>query len=286
MELVRPHLRPDQVVLFACGTFGAALEFLAVLGQDSDVPSIAEFEALPVGGFKSGPAAVRLSGRKRGIGIAFLTDRDRLGLSVVRAFYEDAVPVGSVLETSLGNLNPVLHPPIMILNAGRLKGIPQPFELYTEGVTPSVAKVIDAVDTERLLVGSKFGLPLVPALARLQQWYAGIDRATSIYEAVTSNPAYQHVWAPSALQHRFLTEDVPYGLVPLEGLARLIECDVPITSALVSLTSAMLDTDVRVEGRSIERLGLDGLSRTAILARVTPPETKSFPGPRPISDVP
>ncbi len=266
IDLVVPHVGPEQTVLFACGNFGGALAFARAIG-DRDV-AVGECEALVVGGFKGDtPASVRLTGRKRGIAVAFVGDEDGTGAGHVAALYPDATPVRSVLQTSLGNLNPVLHAPVMVLNAGSIGE--RPFRFYRDGVTPPVGTVMEALDGERLAIGRALGLSLAPVVARLRDWYAGIETAGSAHEACVTNPAYADVWAPQSLDHRFLTEDVPFGLVPMEAVARQVAVPTPVITALISLASALLARDLRREGRNAAKLGLTGLEPNEILRLAT-----------------
>ena len=266
IDLALPHLQPKQTVLFACGNFGGALAFSKAAGDRRVI--VGELEALVIGGFKADtPASVRITGRKRGIAAAFLTDDTGLGAARIAALYPDATRADAVLQTSLGNLNPVLHAPVMVLNAGSIGT--RPFRFYREGVTPRVGAVMEALDDERLAIGRTLGLTLVPALHRLREWYAGIEAARSLHEACTTNPAYVDVRAPERLDHRFLTEDVPFGLVPMEALARQMAVPTPVMTGLVSLASTLLGRDLRRQGRNAEKLGLDDLQRDEILRLAT-----------------
>jgi opine dehydrogenase len=80
----------------------------------------------------------------------------------------------------------------------------------------------------------------------------------------STNPVYGIDRAPKNMQHRFLLEDIPYGLVPMEELASLGGVATPMCSALVELASCMLQTDFRQEGRGLKRLGLAGLTLAEI----------------------
>jgi opine dehydrogenase len=270
--LVSPYVAPGSLVVFACGTFGGALEFVAraAKGSSGPPPVVAELEALIVGGRKGGAASVRFSGRKRGLRAAILPSaKTEWGLRRLRRVYDDLKAAPNVFQTGLGNLNLVLHPPVMILNAGRIAAAESPFEFYRQGVTPAIAQVMEHLDNERTRVGRALGVRLASALRRLREWYPSIQGANGLYEAVVLNPAYGGLEAPQTLDHRFLTEDVLYGLVPLEGIARELAVDVPMTRSLIELTSALMGRDVRAEGRTVSRLGLQGLTAETMLQRVS-----------------
>jgi opine dehydrogenase len=63
---------------------------------------------------------------------------------------------------------------------------------------------------------------------------------------------------PRSLDHRYLHEDVGWGLVPWSELGRALGVPTPVMDALITLGSALNDRDYRAEGLTLERLGLAG----------------------------
>jgi len=70
--------------------------------------------------------------------------------------------------------------------------------------------------------------------------------------------------APGALDARYVTEDVPYGLVPIAELGRLAGVPTPVAHALTVVASAALGRDFAKEGRTLARMGLEGRTLTSI----------------------
>ncbi len=64
---------------------------------------------------------------------------------------------------------------------------------------------------------------------------------------------------PASMQDRFVTEDVPYGLVLLSTLGRLLDIPTPVADAIVNLCEASNRADYRAEGRGVDELGLAGM---------------------------
>jgi len=154
----------------------------------------------------------------------------------------------------------VIHPPVSVLNAGRTAEDRPQWRYYWEGVTEPVGRVTERVDRERLGTAMAFGLRLPPAREVLRSWYVREAlRGTTLAELLSSNPVYEGVLAPRTLTHRFLLEDVPFGLVPVEALALSVNVATPIITALIDLSSELLNRDFRAEGRDLIRLGLIGL---------------------------
>jgi opine dehydrogenase len=74
--------------------------------------------------------------------------------------------------------------------------------------------------------------------------------------------------APTSLVHRYLTEDVPCGAVPVTDLARQLGVPAPVTAAGVTVADALLGTSWARTGRTMARLGLEGASAGEIHRRL------------------
>jgi opine dehydrogenase len=254
-----PHLRDGQVIVLNPGRTGGALEFAHVLRQAHVTARIyvAETQTLVYSCRLAAPGQVRVLSLKRHVGLAALpaTDTDHI-LAVVGPLYPQFVPAADVLETGLGNIGAVFHPSLMVLQAARLEAGP-PFHFYGD-VTPSVARFLDVVDRERLAVARAFGVRGESASDWLVHSYEEVS-GQDLYARLRSVAAYRAALAPPTLDHRYLTEDVPTGLVPLVELAGVAGVPTPVSRALVNVASALLGRDFRAEGRTAGSLGLAGM---------------------------
>jgi opine dehydrogenase len=262
-ELCLLHLRPQQMVVFLCGNLGAAMAFARQYRAQgrAPLPLVVETDGLVYAAFKSGGAAVRVSGYKRGIACAAFPARGtREALERLSPLFPTFRAAASVLETGLRNLNPIVHAPVSVLNAGRTRSDVPRWRYYWDGVSAEVGRVVAEVDRERLAVARALGLTLPSAQQVLLEWYSGQGvGGESLAEIMRTNPAYRDVWAPASLDHRFVTEDVPFGLVPIEALGMLADVATPVTTALISLAGHLLGRDFRREGRDLAALGLTGM---------------------------
>lgn len=268
-EACAPYL-DGQVVVLNPGRTGGALEFKATLeerGCRADVV-VAEASTFLFAARAVGPARARIYGVKRQVTFAALpaTRNPEVGALLDRLYPGRFVPASSVLETSLDNIGAVFHPTITLLNAGRIEDDSAAFEFYRQGASPSVSRVIEAVDTERCRVARALGVPHISALEWMRRSY-GVD-ARDLQTALRSNPGYAGIPAPSQVNHRYLTEDVPAGLVPMASLGHLLGVPTPTIRSLIDLASAMHGLDYHTVGRTVERLGLSGPSVAEIMAQV------------------
>ena len=167
----------------------------------------------------------------------------------------------------MSNPVPSAHPPSTILNAGWIEQTHGDFLFYLEGETPSVYRVVESLDAELMDIGSALGLALDPNDDLTERWY-GHQTRRSTTGLSTRELVYGTIKAEKQLGSRYLTEDLPYGLVPWEDMGRLTGVETPIISSLINLGDALLGRDFRAEGLTLARLGLDGLTINQLLVLV------------------
>jgi opine dehydrogenase len=265
-----PLLGADHVVLVKPGCTGGALEFRNVAAQARRAGTVfAEADAFVFGCQVPEPGVVRIGSVKRSFAVASLPARavSRV-LERVQAVFPEARPAESVLHTGLSNMNAMLHIAPMLANVGRIELESESFDFYGEGVTPAVARVMGVHDAERLAVARALSVS-VPSV---QEWIGatyGVED-DDLYSAIArlSADVYGPVPAPATLEHRFLTEDVECGAVPIADLGRRLGVDVALTTHSIGLASTLLGRDLQTSGRTAERLGLAGLSADEIVAAV------------------
>jgi len=267
-----PYLKSGQVVILVPGNFGGAMEvrkLLLDLGAPEDVV-VAEASSFVFACKKDGPDGIWVRGLKVDMPLAAIPARDtEKAAELINQAYQ-LRPVSNVLETSLNNINHMGHPAPMIMNVGRIQSQGGGWSFAFEGRTESVCRVTEQMDAERVQILKYFGLPPT----RLLDWYHTLYghqgmKGNSIYEAMSNTPIHGPAKAPGTLEHRYLTEDVSYGLVPISELARQVGIETPHIDAIITLASAVLDRDLRKEGRNLGQLGLEGLTRNEILEFVT-----------------
>ena len=134
-------------------------------------------------------------------------------------------------------------------------------------MTPAVARLYQVINQERVAVATALGAS-VPSL---EDWFKRVYgvREASLVETFrwltyNSDGPYQATGTPSSLDHKFITEDVPTGLVPISALGAVAEVPTPAIDALVELARIMTGKDFAAEARTLARLGLSGMSATEI----------------------
>jgi opine dehydrogenase len=207
-----------------------------------------------------GPATVNIYSYTTRLRFAALPGRHADAMfALIKPLYPDIVRATSVLETGLGNINAVFHPPGMIMNAGWIERRGGDFLFYREGITAAVGRVVAAVDAERLAIARALGVPATPFIDLFHQAGLTTDAARdsgSIARACEDSAPNRTIKAPPSLDHRYIHEDVGYGLVPMAELGRLAGVATPTIDALIRLAGLALGIDYRTDGLTLERLGL------------------------------
>jgi opine dehydrogenase len=253
-------------VLLAPGGVGGALSFAR------GVPSarfVADVSGFPFLAERRDQHTLRVRAVKHGLAVGVLPlDRRDAAMSAVRAVLADAGESVSVLETSITNTNVLIHPPLVLVNWSRIEA-GESFRFYREGLSPGGVRLIESIDAERLAIGKTFGLEQPPLLDIMLHMYADQGmRGASLAEALGSFEPFAETPAPRSATHRYVTDDVPFGLVPLAALGRLAGVPTPSIDATIHALTSLSGIDLTREGRSLEEMGLAGLSRAAVIERL------------------
>ncbi len=301
-EACTPYLRDRHIVVILPGTLGT-LEFAQVAAQQGDLPAVtlAETDTAPYVCRKVGPDSVHIWGVVSGLGLgvwpaiqtkhvaSLLSDIftvDGLSFSspaanqnplTTREHYSAIICYSSVFECGLSAINPVVHPPGVLMNAGRVEYSHGDFYFYEEGVTPGVCNTIYALDGERRAIGKALGFDLTPVDKAFHR--AGFGPQGDLWATINGSQMLTQLRAPGALDTRWLTEDVPYGLVSWCSVAQKIGVPTPLMRSLVVLASAVLDQNFWKSGRTAKELGIEGISKEELLRCAQTDEIVQVVGP-------
>ncbi|MCK5735732.1 MAG: NAD/NADP octopine/nopaline dehydrogenase family protein, partial [Spirochaetaceae bacterium] len=223
------------------------------IGFDEDV-TLAEGVTLPYCcRCLEGPGTVnihRIDGPNMLIAALPSSDTNKV-LRALEGTYADMVkPAISILEPALYNVNIIVHPVGALLNMGRIEYSEGEFYMYKEGITPSVKKVVYAMDRER----SAF----FKAMRYEPYTYDEIFR--DCFNMTVKEFAVNSSKGPFSMQDRYVTEDIPMGTTLTVSLARKAGIPTPTYDAMIHLASVVNDTDFYSSGRNLENLGLSHLT--------------------------
>jgi opine dehydrogenase len=261
-----PHLADGQVVFLPPGTFGAYVmaRIVRESGNAADV-AWAETGTLPYLARKHGDREVNVTIRAVHLPTGVYPARkEREALAVIAQAYPSVHGCGDALSGALMNAGPVIHPPLMVMNAAPLQHFER-WDIHTEGTQPAVRAVTDQLDLERIAVREALGYagPHYPLADHYNndQWMYG-DAHKKLQK---SGDWREHI---DLHGHRYIAEDTELGLAFLASVARWAGVDAPIAHGLLAVVGGWLGRDLRKGPRTLEALGLDGLDRDALRQRL------------------
>lgn len=244
-ELCAPHTHPGQTFTLLPGSGGSLVFGKILLGRQVIT---AETVTLPYACRVVGPARVHIHAGpgRREVLCAFPAVETSRVIRDLSAIYPTLVPADNVLEVALYNPNVLLHTVGTLFNLGRIEHSGGEFWMYKEGFTPSVWKIVNGLDAEKMALLVALGQQPMPYLAHYEWRYGG---RWSDFAAVTSK-------GPTSADTRYLTEDVPMGLLLWASLGDLLGVPVPIARSIIQIASTVHDQDYWRWGRTVGRLGL------------------------------
>ncbi|MFA5645482.1 MAG: NAD/NADP octopine/nopaline dehydrogenase family protein [Candidatus Ratteibacteria bacterium] len=255
------YLRTGQIVTLNPGRTGGALAFNHALSKNGCCthPLIAEtstfiFASRSIGGGKAKIFRIKNSVRFATLPAHFIPQT----LPLLNKAFPQFIPGDNVLSTGMENIGAIFHPALTLLNAGWIERTKGNFDYYSDGITPSIANVLEVIDAERVKVASGFGMHTVSAREWLYLTYDAPGR--NLYEAIKNTSAYRGISAPPTILHRYVFEDIPMSLIPLASLGSMINIKTPWIEKIIDLANLMHKKDYRKEGRTITHMGLQKLS--------------------------
>lgn len=271
-EIGADFFNPNQLVVLEPGNFGGSIEFANIL-IDKGVkilPNLVESECMIYSGFKNDSGSVWVSGYKDGMKIAAYPGKfTNKALAILKEIYPKLERTNNILETGLSNINTVVHAPILALNAGWAEQPEMEFLFYWQGCTEAVGRVVESIEKERIKIGKAIGVDLTYSRDTLINWYGHQGAGgNNVAEVLRTNPAFKWDYAPNTMKHRFFMEDIPYGMIPMEEVGKLVGVKTPIITGIIDIGSLLANENFRAIARNFEKLGLQGLNKEKLLEKM------------------
>ena len=272
-ELARkmaPFLEDGQIIVLNPGRTFGALEFRKVLIESDCVANVmvAEAQTFLYASRSDGPAQAFIHRIKDAVPLAALPASDtQQVLDVLKPYFPQFIDGKTVLHTGLNNIGAVFHPAIALHNLGWIEATGGNFQFYIDGVTPSIAKLMEAIDRERVSIGRMLGIGVITAREWLKLAYD--SKGENLYEAIQNQEGYRGIKAPSTINHRYLNEDVPMSLVPMASLGNALGIRVRGMTSIIRQACIIRNQDYWALGRTIERLGISNVKSEKLLSIVS-----------------
>jgi opine dehydrogenase len=258
-----PHLRDGQVVFLSPGTFGSLIFAKAVRDAGNRAKaSYAETGTLPWLTRKHGPFAVAITVRAKRLPVGvFPLHAAEHALDVIgRAFPGVIEPCGDALSGALMNAGPIIHPPLIVMNAGPIEHFER-WDIHKEGTQPAIRRVTDTLDAERIAVREALGyggphFPLAHHYATEGEiWMYG----RGSHDRLTDSGDWRERIVLT--KHRYMMEDLRLGLSFLVSVAELAGVATPLAKAFLAIGVVVCGDDIGAPDRSLKALGFGDLDR-------------------------
>ena len=263
-----PHLVDGQVVYLPPGTFGSVIFAKAAheAGNKAKV-AFAETGTLPWLTRKHGPheVAITIRAKRLPTGVFPLTLKDQALTVIGQAFPGVIEDCGDALSAALMNAGPIIHPPLITMNAGPLEHFER-WDIHKEGTQSAIRHVTDVLDGERIAVREALGygaphFPLADHYAKSgPEWMYGRGSHDKLTD---SGDWREHI---VLTEHRYMREDTRIGLSFIVSVAALAGVDAKLAHAFLAIGGAICGEDFMQTGRTLSSLGLGALDRVQLQA--------------------
>jgi opine dehydrogenase len=256
-----PHLTDGQVVFLPPGSFGSYLMWRALRDAGNRAEfAFAETGTLPWLTRKHGPATAAITVRATRLPTGVFPARSHeLAFALLKQAFPSVEALEDTLSGALMNAGPIIHPPLILMNAGPLEHFER-WDIHNEGTQPAVRRVTDALDAERVALREALGYkpPHFPLADHYRadgdEWMYG----RKVHKKLTDSKDWRERIVLT--EHRYMREDVEHGLAFLVSVCEWAGAPCPVARGLLALGSAVLGRDLRATGRTLENLGLAKLS--------------------------
>lgn len=255
---IATHIRPEQLVLLNPGMFCGSLAFQTALrryGCPHDI-LVAETADLMFTCRKLQTGSIFHSGLKKKVVLAAVpASRTQEVLERLLPYFPALVPAKDILHTAMSSIGCILHCIPMIMNVNKIDA-GQGFDYYIEGITPSIARMAEQVDAERVALARALGIDVPTTMQSVKSGYG--SQGDTLYEVLQNTQAYVGIQSPRSLSHRFCAEDTFGTLVGFSTLAKELGVPTPGMDAIITCISMATGIDYLATGRSAEKVGLKG----------------------------
>lgn len=246
-----PYVKKDTVIILNPGRTFGAIEFIEELKRCgvNEYPHIAETQTIVYTCRKETSNSVAVLALKNGVKIASLkeSDTEYIISRIPKCIRHHFTPVSSIAETSLSNIGMILHCAPMLMNIGWIESEKVDFKYYYDGISKTIAGFLEKMDGERRQVAMEYGIKVESLKEWLEHSYN--VQGDNLLACIQNIEVYRKIDAPTSLNTRYLLEDVPNGLVPIEQLGIELGVETPNISTIINLACSVLNIDFRKNGR-------------------------------------
>jgi len=258
-KVLSNNVTKNHIVILMPGTLGSLELRNILIKNNSEIPILGETDTSPFVCRRTGTKEATILGEVPSLGIGINPKKiSEKTINILKRFFPTLTPYKDVIECGFSSLNPVVHPAGVLLNSGRIEKSEGEFYFYNEGITPSVSNVINSVDKERRNIAAIFDHKLPNISDSFHE--AGFGIKGNLVETLSSSNILTSLKAPGVVNHRWMTEDISYGIYTWSLIGKKFEVPTGTMNNIIELGSTLLNTDLREDSRNLDDLGIENLS--------------------------
>lgn len=259
LDAMAPHVRDGQpVIISSHSSFGALYLSKLLAARGVKAPIIVWGTTLAAAS-KSGDTQVKVITVRKKVDIAAVPQSasDCASALCTTLFGDRFVKREGLLAIAVSNLNPQNHLAIALMNLTRMER----GEVWSQAqnVTPAVGRLIEALDLERLAIARALGVQVKTVQEHFSLSFHVAPASVSEMNQ-EMHRCGNDGFGPKSAASRYVTEDVPFGLVATALLGRLAGMPAPIHEAGITLLSAAYGRDFTAANDLLPALGIASLS--------------------------
>lgn len=257
-DALAPHLSEGQTVLISShASFGALYLSRRLAERGVTVPIVA-WGTTVTSGRQPSPVEAQVNTVRSKVDICTLPAwLSAEGLACCQALFGDRfVEREGLLAIALSNLNPQNHMGIALCNMTRMEHREDWAQGYN--VTPNVGRLLEALDRERLAIAEALGLSVRTIFEHFHlSFHVPMASVSAMNQEMHRKG--RGGTGPATADSRYVTEDVPYGLLMTVKLGEMTGCPAVLHRAGVEVFSALYGRDFFAENGLLAALGIDGM---------------------------
>lgn len=253
-QMIGEFGKKGQIVVFPCGGFSAVNfhNYLKGIKREQD------FVVCETGSFiyttkLTGMGSILIKSMKSNVMFSAYNPQDTDGvLHQLNKIYPQFYKAENVWQTSFSNPSSVLHTITTLCNMSRIEQMGSYKNSFYD-ITPGVARIIEKVDKERCEVAKHFYKNVLSVTEIMCSLYN--LEYSNIYDTIRNIAAFKIQHAPNDLKHRYVTEDIPYSLVPISTIGKKLGIATPNADSIINIACMSNDTDYWNLGRNADKIG-------------------------------
>lgn len=190
-----------------------------------------------------------------------------------------------LFQVGLNNINPVVHAPAIMMNTGWIESTQGDFYFYSQGMSPSVSKVNERIDEERLAIAHAYGFELVGITEYMNKNYLHAKEFHNYREFAEGTKIHNRTkGAPKNMGHRYLVEDIAHCMVIWYEIGVKCGLTLPAMRSIIDLASIVSGCDL-MSKRPLMAAGLGDATKEQLFAALGSTTPVDVSRPRaPLSD--